>query len=151
MTNVNFKQTDVTCKTRRRKNSLCKDAVDTDTYWCFIHVKVLNPEHTGLNLDLLLLLQTSRCFHIFICAYLCCRSTHRPGLMPTSSRRRSGLCKGGEMIQYSDSTFSQNVKRRTHGLIKFLRSMLYLHSLPCWYLLATVGVVLTKAKPWSRG
>lgn len=134
---MNFKQTDVTSKTRRRKNSLCKDTVDTDTNWCFISVNVLNPEHTGLLLDLLLLLKTSPSFHIFICAYLCCRSTHRPGLMPTSSRRRPGLCKGGEMIQYSDSTFSQNVKDPRADKVSAIYALLTLPALLvfagyCW-------------------
>ena len=82
--------------------------------------------------------------YVFMYTWLCCRSTPRPDLMPTSSRRKCGLSNAA-MTGWIDNTLSPG-RRRTNWLIKTARSTLYLYTLPWENWPATVGVVLTKPK-----
>jgi len=67
-----------------------------------------------------------------MCPLLCCRSTPRPGLTPTSSRRRCGRSNGAPR---GDLQVNEDLTPPT---------TLYLRSLSRGDSMATVGVVLTK-------
>lgn len=121
---MNFKQTDVTSKTRRRKNSLCKDTVDTDVLLVWLCLTRSTQGYIWIY-----------CFYLKQ-ALVSCVVGVRTGQVWRLLPAEEDLGCVKEARWFSILTARSAKTSRTHGLIKFLR-FTYTPCLAgiCWLLL----------------